>query len=348
MAFTQCECDAEYPSQTLAQLRAAVIAGLGFIAVPDALPRTLASLRTSILRRLGMADQVASAGTTALIEDFINEAQASVLRKYAYDAYGVAPVGVLTLVNDTDETMADGEAVFLLALANAKAHFEQDAKPYFEQFNNYLQDLFTRSPPNLTGVVDRLVREAQELLYRRYTVLHTERWFTWSMPAGERFYDLADNDEQTADPACTLALDPRRVTWVGVSQGDDQWRPLRCGIAPVDYIDGLTSIPEFYAIRQCIEIYPAPAESTWKLRVRGHFGLLPLSADTDTTTIDAQAITLMALANAKAHYKQPDAGNYMQQLNVYLGDLTAGTHATRRYFPGRQEPRNAIPPKAAS
>ena len=126
------------------------------------------------------------------------------------------------------------------------------------------------------------------------------------------------------------------VTWVGISQGDSSWQPLVCGIDPVMYGSPDAGIPSHYEIRQCIEVWPAPADATWKLRIKGHFGLLPLEADDDETTIDPEAIFLQALANAKAHYGQPDAENYAAQAASYVHSLVAGSHHTRRYVPGQQ------------
>lgn len=209
---------------------------------------------------------------------------------------------------------------------------------------------FAAMPVALPGTDDLLndfLAQAQELLYRRYDVFRGARWFTWSMPAGERFFDLPDNDEQTASPACTKTLDPRKVEWVGISQGDLNWRPLVNGINPVQYGTVGDAIPTHYEIRQCIEVWPAPSDATWKLRIKGDFGLLPFTSDAHTTTIDAEAVYLLALANAKAHYGQPDAGNYAGQLQTYIGDLVAGSHHTRRYIPGKVERLAAVPPKMA-
>jgi hypothetical protein len=162
------------------------------------------------------------------------------------------------------------------------------------------------------------------------------------MVAGTRFYDLGANAD-----TCTKKLDPTRVRWVGISQGDGTWRPLVCGIDPLRYTTQGNSIPDSYEIRQCIEVFPAPADDTWKLRIKGDFGLLPFAADDDVTTIDPQAIKLHALAYAKAHYGQPDAANHMSALNTFLGDLTAATHLTRRYVPGERLAPPAVPPKVA-
>lgn len=194
--------------------------------------------------------------------------------------------------------------------------------------------------PGMTTMLNDFLQQAQELLFRRYSVFRGERFFTWDLAASTRFYDLPDNRD-----TCTKKLDPRKVTWVGISQGDDNWRPLVCGIDPTMYTGQGDGIPSHYEIRQCIEVWPAPADDTWQLRVKGYFGLLPFADDADTTTIDAEAVFLLALANAKAHYGQPDAGNYAQQLNTYIGDLVAGSHHTRRYIPGKRTVVNAVPPK---
>lgn len=195
-------------------------------------------------------------------------------------------------------------------------------------------------PPGMVELCDDFLYQAQVLLHQRYSVFRTERFFTWNMEAGKRFYDIGANGDE-----CPRVFDPRRVTWVGISQGDDNWRPLACGIDPSRYTSNLSGIPDSYEIRQCIEVWPAPADDTWKLRIKGHFELLPFAADDDFTTLDAEAVFLLALANAKAHYGQSDADNYMGQLTTYIGDLTAGSHMTSRYIPGGNRCPTPPPPK---
>lgn len=196
------------------------------------------------------------------------------------------------------------------------------------------------APAAMTPLLNSFLAQAQTLLYRRYKLWRLERWYTWNLTAGTRFYDLDANRD-----TCTKKLDARQIAWVGVSQGDSQWRPLLAGIAPEFYTTQGGGIPEFYEIRQCIEVWPAPADDTWQLRIKGDFGLLPFAADTDSTTLDPEAIFLLALANAKAHYGQPDAANYMAELTTYLGDLTAGSHQTRRYLPGEVAAPPMVRPK---
>lgn len=184
-------------------------------------------------------------------------------------------------------------------------------------------------PPGMPELLDDFTRSAHEFLYRRYSVMRLRRMFTWNMAKGVRFYDTDGNVDD-----CPRKLDPDKLEWVGISQGDSSWQPLICGINPVLYGSGGYGIPSHYEIRQCIEVWPAPADDSWKLRIKGDFGPSPLDVDTDVLTVDPEAVFLQALANAKAHYGQPDAGNYASQATAYIRSKVAGSHQTRRYIPG--------------
>jgi hypothetical protein len=186
-------------------------------------------------------------------------------------------------------------------------------------------------PPGMADLLNSFLIEAQELLYWRYAVLRTERFYTWNMTAGTRLYDLDANRD-----TCTKRLNPRMITWAGVSQGCGNWTELRCGIDPLLYSsEGTTGRPVRYEIRQCIEVWPAPSDDSYQLRIKGHFGLEAFAADTDKTTIDDRLVFLLALSNAKAHYGKPDAGNYVRQLETMIQNMVNGSHQTRRYIPGR-------------
>lgn len=195
-------------------------------------------------------------------------------------------------------------------------------------------------PPGMPELLTSFLQEAQTLIYTRYPSVRTERMFTWPLVAGERFYDLPENEErQGIVPECNKRLNPDRITWAGVER-DGRWYSLQYGINPALYTNDRRGWPERYEVRQCIEVWPVPDDNTMKLRIKGHFGLQPFTADTDKTTVDGTLVFLLALANAKAHYGQPDAGNYIGQFERYLADIVAGSHRTSRYIPG-EPPRHA-------
>lgn len=184
-------------------------------------------------------------------------------------------------------------------------------------------------PPGMAALLDDFLVQAQRSLYRKFKSLRTERFFKWSMEAGNRFYDLVDNDD-----TCDKKLDPYTVIWVGVQDINNRWYELTQGIPPAFYTAAnFQGIPERYEIRQCVEVFPAPTAG-YTLRIKGHFGLTALVDDADKTTLDSELVFLLALANAKAHYGAPDAGNIVAQANDYRNSLIAGKHGTARYVPG--------------
>ncbi|MNM58989.1 hypothetical protein D3C81_702330 [compost metagenome] len=194
-------------------------------------------------------------------------------------------------------------------------------------------------PPGMPELLDDFTRSAHELFYRRYSVMRLRRMFTWEMVPGVRFYDLEGNSDD-----CPRKLDPGKLEWVGISQGDSSWRPLVCGINPVLYGSHSMGIPSHYEIRQCIEVWPAPTDESWQLRIKGDFGMSPLDVDDDVLTVDPEAVFLQALANAKAHYGMADAANYASQATAYIRSLIAASHQTRRYVPGGCVPAPAVRP----
>lgn len=186
-------------------------------------------------------------------------------------------------------------------------------------------------PPGMAELLDDFLSEAQRLLYTgtHGALFRTKRWFTWALVDGERFYGYDDNED-----VCSKTLDPESVDWVGTSDGDNLWLPMRRGIDPRAYDDSITiDRPWCYELTGGIEVWPTPDDSDMKLRVHGDFGLLPFTADTDKTTVDPDLVFLRALAMAKAHYRQADAGNLAQLEMNRIGELVALTHKGRRYIP---------------
>lgn len=190
-------------------------------------------------------------------------------------------------------------------------------------------------PPGVADMLTDFLQSAQTLLYNRPNgELRTERWFSWPLTAGVRKYDYPNNDEKNAPQSCSKSLNPRQVTWVGIEL-DGVWQPLAEGINPSVYSHNVTGRPERYEFRQCIELWPSPAVTRGNLVIKGRFELEPFAADTDKTTIHSELVFLLALSNLKAHYRQSDASSYVQQMEVLLGDIVAGSHGTARYIPGR-------------
>ena len=196
----------------------------------------------------------------------------------------------------------------------------------------------TNPPPGMAALVNDFLSSAQSFLFRRYSALQMRRFFRWKIIPGQRFYSLSDNDD---DVLGGFKMDPvKPIEWAGIQDTRNVWYPLIQGIPPQLYTM-LTKPwrPARYDIRAAIEIYPAPDQTYW-LWLRGFTGLSAFAADSDVTSIDSELVFLHALANAKAHYGQPDATNVEAQANSYRAELIAGTHLTAHYIPGTI----AVPP----
>lgn len=191
--------------------------------------------------------------------------------------------------------------------------------------------------PGVAAELNAFLAMAQRNVFKQAKLNRMTRFFTWQLEPGVRFYDLDANLYQ-----CTKKLDFDMIEWVGISQDGNFWRPLVAGINPAMYYGDVTGIPQYFNVRQCIEVWPPPQDATWQLRILGTFGLMPFAADNDVCTIDPEPVLLYALARAKAHRGQPDAANYAADYRAYLGKVVAGQYGLTRFVPGAIE--TAPPP----
>jgi hypothetical protein len=251
------------------------------------------------------------------LADLIKEAQTDV---YSLSAFSLT----------TDSTTIDYRPIQALATARAKALYGQkDAQVYFEQYERMMADTLRRFPPTAYTVVTQALADAQRQIYWRYPMLRTEKWFSWETVVGQRFYDIPKVSSDT--------LDLRRITWVGVQQ-DQTWLPLHAGIDPERFTETGQGVPQCYEFREFLEIWPEPDRDDYVIWMKGHIGLQSFEEDTDTTTTDYLPVFLMALANCKQHFQQPDAPSIFRQLEVMIGKLNAGTFGLQRYVPTPPEP----------
>lgn len=274
----------------------------------------------------------------------LQEAQQTAYRRY--EMASGSTFSLNTFATGSDSTTIDYMPVYLLALANMALRLQRaDAKAYMEQYERYMAELEKRMPANARAVVTMYLKNANRDLYRRYPMLETERFFTYTLVDGQATYALGDDDEAVAGQV----LDARKVTWAGIKR-DDQWYPLVCGIPPTIYSGNVSNgWPTHYEIRDEIELWPTPDATAQELKIKGHFGLLAFTADDDLPTVDDEAVFLQAVAQAKAFYRQPDAELYVGLLENFVRNVVAGSHNTRRYIPGDVkhvvyvEPKPSVP-----
>lgn len=341
-----CDCQDSTGGRSLSELRTALMDALGFSSpLANVQTRPLADIRGDMLNLLGWGANASSPGPGVIptLNSFINEAQQTLARRLELDR-GSDPLPA-RMVADTDQTTLDYQPVLTLAMAMAAAHYgKPESKAYFEQHEKYVGDWANRRPPGLSAILTGKLQEAQRTLLMRYPTLRLARYFSWPLVAGVRLYGLRDNEQAAAGEGCTKYLNPLRLKWVGV-EDDGAWRPLVQGIQPELHSHEHTGPVTRFEIRQCIEVWPTPTESAGRLIIKGDFLPDPFTDDVHTTSVDEHAVYLLALANAKAHYRQSDADSYFQQLEVYINGLVAGTHGVNRYIPGARFAPVYVPPK---
>lgn len=341
-----CDCeDGDRNVDTLCNLRERMIRRLGFVdPLADGSARTLADLRRDLLIRLGHAASVdrPPPGMPAFLDQVIAEAEQQLWSRLELDRGSEAQPPRMTA--DDDATTLPATLVFAQALGVAKAHAgKQDSQLYLQQAERMLADYVRQSPAGIRATVDDFLREAQRFLYEKVASFRQTRFFRWPLEEGVRFYGYWGHEG-----GCGPFL-PEMVEGVYISHGEDgheRWQPLHAGIDPGLYNGGIRAgWPQRYEMRRCIELFPAPDHRGGFLRIKGKFDLNRFTEDDDKTTIDADVVFLLALANAKAHFNQPDAQKYDQLAQSRIGDIIAGSHHTNRYIPGDVALPNATPPR---
>jgi hypothetical protein len=193
-------------------------------------------------------------------------------------------------------------------------------------------------PPGMATLIDDFLISAQRQLSMRHSTLVTERFYSYTCVAGTRFYTLATDDAPT-----TPAINPLRIKGVWIEDANGTFTPLTQGIDPQKYtMESSLGKPSHYNVRQSLELMPSP-DDAYIVHIMADMSNKVFTDDAHVCSIDDELIFLLALANAKAHYSQPDAQAYFTQATSHLGQLTAGAHLTARFVPGPQGP--AAPPK---
>lgn len=180
------------------------------------------------------------------------------------------------------------------------------------------------------GLIDSFLRNGQAQLYRMQDWKHLTWYEDKTLGVGQNQLDYPD--------AC--ARDQRVLRFETVYNG--QWRRLIEGI-DTDHWNFMDtpSFPTRFERYAQVLIYPkadvAYTMRFWYVRDLGRF-----TQNTDRCTLDDGMVFLHALANAKSHYRHPDAGTYQGQLNTLLASIRGQSIGSDKVFT-----RDALPPPQA-
>ncbi len=99
-----------------------------------------------------------------------------------------------------------------------------------------------------------------------------------------------------------------------------------------------------------IELWPVPDE-IYTIRFEDFGRLGAFDADNDKATLKSEIFWPLALYEAKAHYRQPDAQEYLRQHTAIKNGFLKGQQRGRRYIRGRRraiardDPHGLVPPR---
>ena len=200
------------------------------------------------------------------------------------------------------------------------------ALPLLKTLGEIRADIQTRLGFGMAGsagvvnspLIDSFIRSAQEQLLEQYPYARLRTVFERNTGANQQFYDYPDG----CDDGDILTLS---VKWNGryipMTEGiSDQQRSIPSGLPPTRY-----------ERRDQIEVWPIPQNADFILRFEFQAQPNALVNNSDRVCMPSQLVFLHALANAKAHYRQPDADRYEKQLNSLLEKLKQKNRAATVY-----------------
>jgi hypothetical protein len=165
-------------------------------------------------------------------------------------------------------------------------------------------------------LIDSFLRNGQAQLYRMQDWKHLIDYEDKEVGTEQNLLDYPTAGVMTGG---TAARD-KRILKVQ-TEYNGQWRDLTEGIRTSDWdtMDTLSYPVKFERYAQIL-LYPK-ADQTYTLRIWFVADLDSFTEPEDRASLDDEMILLHALANAKAHYRQPDAQTYQGQLNTLLASL---------------------------
>lgn len=190
---------------------------------------------------------------------------------------------------------------------------------------------------NNDTVIKSFLQEAHDYVFGELEPPAMRKKTTIKLVAGSFLYDW-HNDEEDEE------IDPGRVLSMWVKVGDQIREPLTQGISEFDRsFSTLTGQPTKYDhLNGQIELYPIP-DAAYDMIVeytadRGRF-----DRASDRTSMPDRLVFLYALANAKAHYRHPDAQAAATSFQNMLNKEKFRQKENKRFFHKSTRPGNNPP-----
>lgn len=198
---------------------------------------------------------------------------------------------------------------------------------------------FVQSGPMASGntdILDSFLQEAHDFIYDELKPSPARKQTAIRLMPGQYLYDYHnDTDDEP--------IDPGTVSRVWLELDGNNVGTLRQGIAPHLRAFESRSYPTRYdTLNGQMEIWPVPSQQ-YDLFIEYLAPKPRFTQDQDRPGVPDRLLFLYALANAKAHYRQPDAQASGASFAKMLASAKARQHENRRYVmaTGKAEERTA-------
>lgn len=176
-------------------------------------------------------------------------------------------------------------------------------------------------------LIDSFLSNGQTQLYWLQNWKRLTDYFDISTGVGQNLYDYPTAGTMQAE-GCSR--DARVLRIESVYSG--QYSRLDEGITTGDWSNMTTQgVPVKYERYAQILTYPE-ADAVYTMRVWFVADLAAFTSSNDRASLDDEMVLLHAVANAKAHYRQPDAVTYQGQLNTLIASLRGQSFSSNRVY----------------
>jgi hypothetical protein len=175
-------------------------------------------------------------------------------------------------------------------------------------------------------VIKSFLQEAHDYVFGELEPPAMRKKTVINLVAGSYLYDW-HNDQEDED------IDPGRVISVWLKETESIRSPLRQGITENDRsLDDIRQQPEKYDhLNGQIELWPIP-DQPYELVIEYTADKPRFDRINDRPGVPDRLVFLFALANAKAHYRHPDAQAAASSFQTMLGKEKFRQKENKRFF----------------
>lgn len=174
-------------------------------------------------------------------------------------------------------------------------------------------------------ILNSILQQAQIVLYWTHDWARLRRYEDKTVGTNQYLIDYP------------TAANPDRIKSISILRTNVWSPPLKKGISPEMYTNqSINSVPYRWEPYAQIELFPK-ADQQYTARIFYIKNLDRFTQDGDASTIDGDLIFTVALADAKSHYRHPDAPAYVERATNLLVKLRGKSFGQDVFSPSGYE-----------